>query len=61
MVRKRNLRMPAIYQGKEGIQPRLEQVTRLSERLLETDDTERKPDANEHTKKRFIDLVENWG
>lgn len=60
MVKRRNLRMSAIYQGKEGIQYRLDQVRRLSKRLLQTDDTERKPDANEHNKKRFVDLVEHW-
>lgn len=52
--------MPAIYQGKEGIQSRLDQVRRLSKRLLQTDDNERNPDVNEHNKKRFVDLAEHW-
>ena len=60
VVKRRNLRVPAIHQGKEGIQSRLDQVRRLSERLLQTDDTERKPDVNEHKKKIFVDLVEHW-
>ena len=60
MVKRRNLRMPAIYQGKEGIQSRLDQVRRLSKRLLQTDDNERNPDVNEHNKKRFVDLAEHW-
>ena len=51
--------MPAIYQGKEGIQSRLDQVRRLSKRLLQTDDNERNPDVNEHNK-RFVDLAEHW-
>ena len=60
MVKRRNLRMPAIYQGKEGIQSRLDQVRRLSKRLLQTDDNERNPDVNENNKKRFVDLAEHW-